>query len=122
MNVDNFGRREFVPLPAGSNQEIQRIVVLQEALDAAADRFDDANLPSAVAYHVKAKMVDDVQDGWELDPDRPITLFNRGQNVAYAADTLGTYKSFLGKLQFLPLDCPPTDSSSFVWNESSGRV
>lgn len=88
------------------------VVVLQESLAAASDRFDDSSLPSAVAYHVKAKMVDEVQDGWELDPDRPITLFNRGENVAYTTDTLGTYKLFLGKLQFLPLDCAPDESSS----------
>lgn len=86
------------------------IVVLTEKLGKAADRFNDLTLPSAVAHHVKPLLDGPRQVGWEPDTNSPVTLFNRAENIEYEVDTLGTYDFFLGKLQFLPLDCPKEES------------
>lgn len=81
------------------------VVVLSEDLEAAADRFNDSTLPSALANSTRRLSA----TSWEIDPDSTITLYNRAQNVSYEANTLGTYSYVLGKPCFLPLDCGPPE-------------
>ena len=90
------GRLMFEPIFKGP------IVVLKEPLEKAVNRFDDNTLPSAIANYVRPSAF----GGWEVDPTSEVRLFNRGKNVSYEAGLLGTYDFFLGKLQFIPLDCP----------------
>ena len=97
---DQYGRNR--------KKTVMPVVVLSEDLLAATDRFDDATIPSAVAYFVKK----DTSTTWITDTATSITLFNRAENISYTSDTLGTYALILGKPCFMPLDCAPAASSS----------